>query len=65
VTTNVGNYREFTDSYVVNWEDRANYGRIYRAIRAALEKGRRQETFYSNFSFEKWANTWKETTGCE
>lgn len=60
VTTNVGNYREFEDCKVVNWEDRENPQSIAMAIMGKMTSGRRRDSFYKTATLAKARLKWAE-----
>lgn len=62
VTTDVGNYREFSDSIVIPWQERENPGVVLPAIEKALTIGRRPNNWYTGVTFSHWAQIWREAT---
>jgi len=59
VTTDVGNYREFTDCEVIRWQDRDNLQIVSDAIERKLNAGRVKPSFYRDYTFESWKSAWE------
>jgi len=59
VTTDVGNYREFSDCEVISWRARDNAAVIAGAIERKLRAGRNKGSFYQTYSFESWRQAWE------
>lgn len=59
VTTDVGNYREFSDAEVIPWQQRDNVELVIAAIERKLRTGRQKPSFYENYTFEHWAEAWR------
>lgn len=57
VSTNVGNYLEFSDCAVIRWQDRDNLKLVSDAIERKLNAGRKS-CFYDSYSFEDWRAAW-------
>lgn len=60
VTTDVGNYREFSASIVIPWQERDNPAVVLPAIERAIAMGRRATNYFTDQTFAQWALTWKE-----
>ena len=64
VSTMVGNCYEFPrdDFYGIAWRmtPDGDIDEAANAIRAALETGRRTESFFTSWTFEKWKAAWRE-----
>jgi glycosyltransferase involved in cell wall biosynthesis len=63
VTTNVGNYLEFDDCHIIQWQDRDNIDLVSAAIASKLAEGRRGPSFYASYSFRRWERLWREILG--
>jgi hypothetical protein len=63
VTTDVGNYREFSDCFEFGWQHRGNIDLVADAIRTKLEIGREKPSYYATYTFEDWQAAWREV--CE
>lgn len=59
VTTDIGNYMEFDDAEVIRWQDRDDLEIVIEAIERKLEAGRRKPSFYRDYTFEQWAQLWR------
>lgn len=59
VTTNVGNYREFSDCAVIRWEDRDNVDLVATVIEEKLAVGRVGPSFYRDYTFDVWKQKWE------
>jgi glycosyltransferase involved in cell wall biosynthesis len=59
VTTDVGNYREFSDAMVIPWQQRDDPVAVGAAIERKLKSGRK-ECFYNRYSFDDWRAAWQE-----
>jgi glycosyltransferase involved in cell wall biosynthesis len=60
VSTDVGNYREFDDAGVIRWQERGNLDLVIDAIERKLTSGRQKPSFYHDYTFEIWKQSWKE-----
>jgi hypothetical protein len=59
VTTDVGNYMEFSDCAVIRWQDRDNVDLVAKVIETKLEAGRVRPSFYQDYTFETWREKWE------
>jgi hypothetical protein len=59
VTTDTGLYREFNESEVISWRMRDNLELVAAAIRRRLAAPR-GASFYDSYSFDNWAEAWRE-----
>jgi glycosyltransferase involved in cell wall biosynthesis len=58
VTTDVGNYLEFDDCEVIQWQDRDNLDIVIEAIENKLKAGRGKPSFYRDYTFDVWKAVW-------
>ncbi len=58
VTTNVGWATEFKSSTVIQWLERGNIDVVGQAILERLSKGRTEKSFFEDWTFERWRDTW-------
>lgn len=58
VTTDVGNYLEYTSSYILPWQERDTAALVARELERALgtERG---PSFFDSWSFDQWRNAWR------
>jgi hypothetical protein len=57
VTTDVGNYREYSDARVISWEARDDVAQVRQALERALDVGR-GSGFFGGWTFESWRRAW-------
>lgn len=57
VTTDVGNYREYTSSRVIPWQQRGDAALVSREIERALAEPR-GPSFFESYSLEVWQKAW-------
>jgi hypothetical protein len=57
VTTDVGNYREYSESSVIPWETRDDLDQVRGALDRALSL-RRGPSFFDDWTFERWQRSW-------
>jgi hypothetical protein len=60
VTTDVGNYLEYSASYVIPWQKRADVGIVLAALDRALSEPR-GPSFFEAWTFDKWRAAWRTT----
>jgi len=58
ITTDVGNYLEYTESYVIPWQQRDDVDTVLGALDRALG-GARGPSFFESYTFEKWRAAWQ------
>jgi hypothetical protein len=59
VTTDVGNYREYSEACVIPWETRDDVEQVRRALEQALSLGR-GPGFFDGWTFDGWRRAWLE-----
>jgi glycosyltransferase involved in cell wall biosynthesis len=59
VTTDVGNVREYSASYVISWQERADVATVTAAINRALS-GPRGPSFFDTWTEDRWRGAWQE-----
>jgi glycosyltransferase involved in cell wall biosynthesis len=57
VTTDVGNYREYSEAAVIPWQARDDVAQVQHALDRALNS-RRGPSFFANWTFDSWRRTW-------
>lgn len=60
ITTDVGNYREYTASRVVPWQQRGDTAFVAGQIEQALDEPR-GPGFYESYTFDVWQKNWFRT----
>jgi len=63
VSTDVGNYREFSDAEVIRWQDRDDVALVIDAVRRKVAAGRKKPSYYASFTFSDWSSLWREAIG--
>jgi len=58
VTTDVGNYLEYTESQVIPWQKRDDTGFVAQALERALSTPR-GPSFFESWTFDKWRKSWR------
>ncbi len=59
VTTDVGNYLEYTASHVLPWQSRDDIACVASSVERALSLPR-GPVFFEDWTFERWKNAWHE-----
>ncbi|HWZ91878.1 MAG TPA: hypothetical protein VNW92_23605 [Polyangiaceae bacterium] len=60
VTTDVGNYLEYSASYVIPWQKRDDVAFVLAQLDRALG-GPRGPSFFESWTFDKWRAAWRTT----
>jgi hypothetical protein len=63
VMTNVGLAGDFPDVEIIDWEERQNVDLVLEAVRRKLKDGRKEPSFFKDFTFEHWSSLWKKFVG--
>jgi len=58
VTTDVGNYLEYTESQVIPWQKRDDVELVKNEVARALSKSR-GPSFFESWTFDKWRKSWR------
>jgi hypothetical protein len=59
VTTDVGNYLEYSASRIIPWQQRNDAAHVVREVEAALAEPR-GPSFFDTWTFEKWRDAWRK-----